>query len=242
MRTSIGSIATVLLVGCGGQENPPTTTPRNRPDAVRSALGFEPLAFKIVDDNLRHDTLLTQVTLDMSDGSFVMVASNVEETFEGLRLYHYRFAVDSAVNMLAVSNPGYDSWTMLPTFFPTDTSSGDMWIIANMGERESWGQKLIRFGSGFADMGFLDVALPERVMEDDTLRLKRRNIGPSMRVSEHNDTAYFRFACDSVFLYDDQAGAYDVVRDAQSVFFTFQRSEGLALWVNGQKRLVNHPA
>lgn len=234
-------IAGVCLVECGTPENA-SANRNDRPKSNITELGFEPLAFNVVDDNLHHDTLLTQVTFDMGDGSFVMVASNVEETFEGLRLYHYRLAADSTVNMLAVSKPGYDSWTMLPTFFPADTSGGDMWILANIGERESWGQKLMRFGSGFADMGFLDAALPERVMEDDTLRLKRRNIGPSMRASEHNDTTYFRFTCDSVFLYDDQAGAYDVVYDAQHVFFTFQRSEGLALWVNGQKRQVKRPA
>ena len=182
------------------------------------------------------------MTFDMGDGSFIMVASNVEETFEGLRMYHYRFAPDSAVDMLATSKPGYDSWTMLPTFFPADTTADAMWILANIGERESWGQKLVRFGSRFEDMGFLDAALPERSVEDDTLRLKRRSIAPSIRVEERNDTTYFRFACDSVFLYDDQAGSYDVVLPAQHVFFTFEPSEGLAIWVNGQKRLVKQPA
>ena len=63
------------------------------------------------------------------------------------------------------------------------------------------------------DMGFMDIALPERVMEDDTLRLKRRNIAPSTRYLERNDTSYFRFACDSVFLYEDFRAAFSPRRN-----------------------------
>ena len=91
-------------------------------------------------------------------------------------------------------------------------------------------------------MGFLDVAYPERVLEDDTLRLKRRGIGPYTRMSEVGDTTVFTFVCDSVFLYDDQAGHADQMVAARTVYFTYHREEGLAIWVNGEKRLVKKPA
>jgi hypothetical protein len=78
-------------------------------------------------------------------------------------------------------------------------------------------------------------------MEDDTLRLKRRNIAPHMRYVEQGDTAVWLFACDSVYLYDDQAGGLDQVLAAQRLRFTFHRNEGLALWVDGKKRLVKKP-
>jgi hypothetical protein len=211
--------------------------------AVASVPGRAPFAFRQFDQNVYHDTLLVQTTFDLGDSSFIMVASNVEETFEGLRLYRYRFKPDRTVEMMAVSAPAYDSWTMLPTFFPTDTLYPDdaLWILANFGEKESWGQKLYWLDWDFNDMGFLDVALPEREMEDDTLRLKRRNIAPHMRYMEQGDTAVWLFACDSVYLYDDQAGGLDQVLAAQRLRYTFHRDEGLALWVDGKKRLVKKP-
>ncbi|MCC7503032.1 MAG: hypothetical protein IT229_10910 [Flavobacteriales bacterium] len=206
--------------------------------------GRAPFPFRQFDQNVTHDTLLVQTTFDLGDSSFIMVASNVEETFEGLRLLRYRFKPDSTVEMMAVSSPAYDSWTMLPTFFPLDTVHPDdaNWVLANFGEKESWGQKLMMLDWDFMDVGFMDVALPERVMEDDTLRLKRRNVAPYMRYEEKGDTAIFHFACDSVYLYDDQAGKLDQVIAAERLRFTFQVDEGLALWMDGRKRLVKKPS
>ncbi len=213
------------------------------PEVEKVVEGTRPMEFQMVDDNIHHDTLLIQVTFDLGDSSFVMVASNVDPTYEGLRLYRYRFAADSAVEMMAISNPAYDSWTLLPTFFPIDTTrpSDALWVLANFGEKESWGQKLMLLDWEFSDQGFMDAALSERVMEDDTLRLKRRNVAPYMHYLEHGDTAVFLFACDSVYLYDDQAGGLDQVLSADRLRYTFHRDEGLALWVDGQKRLVKKP-
>ncbi|MEO8591279.1 MAG: hypothetical protein ABI432_18010 [Flavobacteriales bacterium] len=241
MRSLFGPIAWVCIVGCGAPDQPVADVPQ--PTPLATPLGFAPLEFAQVDDNLHHDTLLIQVTFDMGDGSFVMVASNMEETFEGVRLYRYRLKPDSTADMLAVSSPGYDSWTMLPTFFTDSATSGqDYWILANFGEKESWGQKLLKLNNAFTDLGFLDLALPERVMEDDTLRLKRRNIAPFARYSSNGDTAVFRFACDSVYLYDDQEGHNDVVLPANTVRYTYHPSEGPSLWLNGRKHLLTQPA
>ncbi len=206
--------------------------------------GAAPHEFAQLEDNLQHDTLLIQTTFDLGDSTFVMVASNTAETFEGLRLYRYRFQADSAVELMAVSSPAYDSWTMLPTFFPLDgaTPEDGLWVLANFGEKESWGQKLLWLDREFTDTGFLEVAFPERVMEDDTLRLKRRNIGPYTRVEHRQDSTYFRFACDSVFLYDDQAGLVDHVFPASAVHFTFHWDGGLVLWINGEARALRKPA
>jgi hypothetical protein len=231
-----------LIVGlsaCGGKPSTDRTVQSTEP-----IKGQAPFVFAQVDDNIRHDTLLIQTTFDLGDSTYIMVASNVEETFEGLRLYRYRFfGPDSAFEMMAVSTPAYDSWTMLPTFFGTDsTDTHALWVLANFGEKESWGQKLLWLDWDFTDMGFLEVALPERVMEEDTLRLKRRNIGPFTRVEERQDSTYFRFACDSVFLYDDQAGSVDQVLPSSAVHYTFHRDGGLVLWINGEARALRKPA
>jgi hypothetical protein len=181
--------------------------------------GRGPHPFTQFDQNVYHDTLLVQTSFDLGDGSYVMVASHVEDTFEGLRLVRYAFAADSSVYVRAVSAPGYDSWTLLPSFFPVDSAhvNGPLWVLANMGEKESWGQKVMMLDSTFRDIGFLDMAYPERVMEDDTLRLKRRSIAPYLRLLQRGDTAYWGVACDSVYLYDDLQGHQDVVLAAHRV-------------------------
>ena len=210
------AVATTIvgLVSCGeGSSSVPLSA-----DPTVAVRGAAPHEFAQVEDNLQHDTLLIQTTFDLGDSTYIMVASNVEETFDGLRLYRYRFF-------------GTDS---------TDTHA--LWVLANFGEKESWGQKLLWLDWDFTDMGFLEVALPERVMEDDTLRLKRRNIGPFTRVEERKDSTYFRFACDSVFLYDDQAGQVDQVLPSSAVHFTFHRDGGLVLWINGEARALRRPA
>jgi DNA-binding MarR family transcriptional regulator len=43
--------------------------------------GSAPFAFRAIEDNLRHDTLLIQTTFDLGDSTFVMVASP-EETID----------------------------------------------------------------------------------------------------------------------------------------------------------------
>lgn len=236
-----GNAATEEPASPTGTEDQPSAT-ATRPWIEGSAI--RAVGFPMVDDNLEHDTLLVQVTFDLLDGTYVMVASNRQETFEGLRLYRYRLKAAGTPEMITVSSPAYDSWTMLPTFFSVDTASpaNALWVLANFGEKESWGQKLMWLESGFNDIGFLDVALPERVMEDDTLRLKRRNVAPHVRYSVHGDTSVFSFACDSVFIYDDQQGRMDEVLHASRVRFTFARSEGLALWIDGRKRMIKKPA
>ena len=227
----------LTLVGCEGAAPPSHSAKREVP-------GRSPLELPVIPDHLRHDTLLIQVTLGFPDSSYLMVAGHVEETFDGLRLYRYRFGQDSTVEYMATSAPAYDSWTMLPTCFAIDTlrPADALWVLANFGEKESWGQKVMLLDHAFMDVGFMEVALPERVLEDDTLRLKRRNVAPHMRYSEHGDTAIWLFACDSVFLYDDQAGLMDQVIHASQLRYTYEVTEGLALWVNGRKRTMKKPS
>ncbi|MBL0128789.1 MAG: hypothetical protein IPP83_15335 [Flavobacteriales bacterium] len=234
-RTAPIAVIVVSLCSCiGSTERTITSEPIS---------GAPPIVYHAIEDNIQHDTLLIQTTFDLGDGSFVMVASNIDPSFEGIRLYRYRFTADSSVSMLAISPPAYDSWTMLPTFFGADSMRTDaLWLLANFGERESWGQKLLWMDGAFTDHGFMDVALPERVREDDTLRLKRRNIAPLMRWSERNDTTFFRFACDSVYLYDDQNGGYDRVVPARTIHYTVHPGSGLVLWMDGVPHAVKQPA
>lgn len=196
-----------------------------------------PLPMAVADDNVRHDTLFVQVTFDLGDGTHLMVASHMEERFEGLRLYRYIARADSSAEILATSSPAYDSWTMLPTFFRDPQDSLSLVLLANLGEKESWGQKVLRLGpSGFDDLAFLDVAFPERVREDGTHILKRRNIAPYVRCLPEQDGLRFSFACDSVHLYDDLHGGLDMMVPAERIHYTWTPAEGLTLWYQGKPR------
>ena len=195
-----------------------------------------------MEDNIRHDTLLIQTTYAMGDGTFLMVASNVDPGFEGIRLYRYELLADSNAHLLSYSTGGYDSWTMLPTFFDIPNPPGTYLILANFGERESWGQKLMFMDSTFTDLGFLDVAFPQRITEGDTSFLKRTNVAPYGRLALHNDTAVFTFACDSLYLYDDMAGQNDLLVAANLVRYAYHPETGLVLWYNGQPRPVKLPS
>lgn len=240
-RSATGALLLLgaVLVSCGTRGTQEESQPSEAESPVPGSRAFR---YRAVEDNVRHDTLLIQTTFDLGDGSFVMVASHRDEKFEGLRLYRYRPKADSSAEVIAISSPAYDSWTMLPSFFGSDsTQTSDLRVLANFGERESWGQKLIRLdGGGFHDLGFIDAAIPERVVEDGLAVLKRRPIAPHARLEFVGDSTWIRFACDSVFLYDDQRGGYDLVLPAAKVKY-LSAPEGLSLWVNEVKREVKQP-
>lgn len=225
----------LLITACTG-------TPEEKKAAPTVEHGAGPVVFEALDDNIRHDTLLIQTTFNMGDSTYLMVAGNVEPKFEGIRLYRYQLLPDSNAHVLAYSNGAYDSWTMLPTFFSIPDPPGTYLILANFGERESWGQKLIYMDSTFTDLGFLDVAYPEHITESDSSYLKRTNLAPYGRLALHSDTAVFTFDCDSIFLYDDMAGHNDLIVPAHSIRYTYHPETGLMLWRNGHGRAVKQPS
>jgi hypothetical protein len=197
-----------------------------------------PIPYAEVADNVRHDTLLIQVTFELPGSHFIMVASNMEENFEGLRLYYYTLGPDSSANIKAFSSPAYDSWTMLPTLFADPKDSSRHIILANFGERDSWGQKVMALGEQFTDMGFIDVAYPEYVQEEDTAYRKLRNIAPYTRCFPEGSGLRFEFVCDSLYLYDDLRGGLDRTLPSSAVRYTWDAVTEITLWVNGEARQV----
>ncbi len=224
-------LAIVLLQACSAPETPlhaplPTAT---EPGGV--------VPFAMIEDNVQHDTLLVQVTFDLGAGEFLMVASSVEETYEGLHLYKYTLeGKDHQARINARSSPGYDSWTLLPTFFEDPMQDSAYIVLANVGERNSWGQKVFRMKDRFTDLGFLDVALPEHVTELDSTFMRLRNIGPETRCTADGMGLEFRFVCDSVHLYDDLRGSMDIVVPSSWVRYTWDPEQGMVLWYQGEAR------
>ena len=223
----------LALAACG--EPAPTEVQEPEPT------GQEPLLIPMVEDNVRDDTLVIQVTFDLEDGTHLLVAGNQQETFEGLRLYHYRARPDSTMEVLARSSPGYDSWTMLPTCFRPGPGD-DLLLLANFGERQSWGQKVMRLGpAGFTDLGFLDVALPEHEVLPDTTLLKLGNAGAVARVAGGWDDLRITFTGDSLFLYDDLRGSVDRTLASDRVTYRLRKGR-VFLIVDGEEREVEPPA
>ena len=227
----------LLLGACSSPD-----TQRSPESDTTSGQRWERLDLELVEDNVRHDTLLTQVTFALPGGDFLMVASNVKETFEGLRLYRYEALPDSSARVLAVSPPAYDSWTMLPTVFRSPTDPSTLLILANFGERQSWGQKVLRLDdAGFTALGFLDVALPVRIQEEDTALMKLHGAGSVASASSTSEGWEISFATDSLFLYDDMNGGRDVHLPGASVVYRITADKVL-LVVNGEAREVKPPA
>ena len=236
-RTVLLGWTALLIVGCTS----PAPTDGYQPNADKPARdtshwhgpdALEQIHFPQVADNIQHDTLAIQTTFDLGDGTFVMVAANAEETFEGLRLYRYELLPDSNAKIIAASAPAYDSWTMFPTFFGKPGDSTSYVVLANFGEKQSWGQKMMLLDkSGFSDRGFLEAARPVRVVEPDTAYLKRESIAPSVRWT-HADLRAFEFAGDSVYLYDDGKGGQDYVIAADRLKCQ-QNGNAIQLWIDG---------
>lgn len=194
-----------------------------------------------MDDNVFNDTLYVEVTFDLKDGTHMMVARSQRETFEGLQLMHYKARPDSSAEVIAISTPAYDSWTMLPTFFLPDQRE-DMVLLVNFGERQSWGQKVIGFGKeGFTDIGFMDVAVPVTTEEDEERAYRLENAGPLARVTGNAKDLRITFATDSLFLYDDLRGGTELILPASRVEYRI-RSGRVFLAIDGKEVEVVRPA
>jgi hypothetical protein len=207
--------------------------------AVNDATTGGPLMYPQVDDNVRHDTLLVHTTFDLGDGTFVMVAEHIEGRRAGLRLYRYRTRADSSAEVIAVSSPGYDSETLFPMFFRHPADSNAWLVLANLGERESWGQKVFTLDQrGFTDQGFLDVAMPVVVDHGGGAEKRLMSIAGHARCSAVKDGVRITFACDKVHLYDDQRGKLDLEYAGHSVWYIIPAEGKAVLWVEGREHSI----
>lgn len=215
MKRTWPLILLIGAIGCGPTPAPPKGTP-----AVAADTGavWKRVEFPTVADNVRNDTLLVQVSFDLGDGTYMMVASNVQENRDGLRLVHYRPTADSAAQVIASSKPGYDSFTLYPTFFTTGRAEDGLLILANMGEKQSWGQDVFWLHDGhFADLGFLDAAERGWRTYADSLQQWRTSIAERAIVRGGNGQFEIAFSGDSLQLYDDQRGHLEVMYPTAAV-------------------------
>ena len=253
MKNWIVPIVTLIgVVGCGEKTDPQDRSEVPEVKVERPLTeGGSPTAFEQLDDNIKHDTLLIQTTFDLEDGTYLMIAShklseeklNEGDREAGLRLYHYRTMPDSTYEIIARSSSANDSWTMFPTFFPDPIEEGSMIILANFGERNSWGQKVIRFNAeGFRDLGYLNVAKIERQGEGEEMELKHRNIAPDTRITREADQLVISFELDELILFDDLRGVLDRPIEAGRVQYRWSEAEGMVLYIDGTARHEEKPS
>lgn len=232
-RGTIILAAAILLSACGGGGTPATPATPIGSDTTALLPVWNKLDLPILPDNVRHDTLLVHTTYDLGDGLFLMAAQNNNYNKEGIRLYLYRPKADSSAEILAWSKPGYDSETMLPTFFTDGNKSDGLIIIANMGERQSWGQEAFWLKDNvIKSLGFIDVAVREWKTVDDSTYQFRTSIAPRTSVHGANGVFEFSFNGDSLQLYDDLQGRSEVMLPASAVRYRFEN--GWTLWLNGK--------
>ena len=233
-RTLIGSVIVLLAIGCGGGEEGSTaTTTGPGPDTSSTLPAWKVLDLPILPDNVRHDTLLVHTTYDLGEGFFLMAAQNNNYNKEGIRLYLYRPNADSSAEILAWSKPGYDSETMLPTFFTDGNKADGLVIIANMGERQSWGQEAFWLkDQRIQSLGFIDLAVREWKTVDDSTYQFRTSIAPRTSVRGANGVFEFSFTGDSLQLYDDLQGHSEVMLPASAMRYRYDG--GWTLWINGK--------
>ena len=239
MKCLLAIVVVIALISCNTGTSPGETT--GMTESTTAGPLWKLLDLPGLDDNVKHDTLLIQTTFDLGDGTFIMVASNKEETREGVRLCLYSPLADSSAEVIAFSKPGYDSETMLPTFFSTGKKEDGLILLANMGERESWGQEAFWLKDHtFNSLGFLDVAQRDWKTIDDSTFQWRTNIGPRAIVNGMNGNFSIRFSGDSLQQSDDLQGHQEVVLPTGSL--RYQCSEGKAtLMINGVAVVANGP-
>jgi len=233
-------LAAATLAACSSPEQPKSARGNAALDsAFADAKTYKLLDLPNLDDNVHNDTLLIYTTHAMGNGLFVMAARNVEDTREGLRLYLYRPRPDSSADVLAVSKPAYDSYTMLPTYFTTGDTADGIIILANYGERESWGQNVFLLKDDqFKDLGWLDVAERGWKTQDDSTFQWRDNIAPQVKVKGEDGRFAFTFKGDSVQLYDDLQGHKEVMLPTDHIAYHYDGTQ-MVLMVDGEERIAD---
>lgn len=242
MRTAPFIAMALLLGACGETTDPVVHTEPSTIDTAALGASWRRLDLPLLPDNVRHDTLLVHTTQDLGDGRFLMAAQNNNYNREGIRLYIYRPLPDSSAGIIAWSRPGYDSETMFPVLFTTGRKEDGLIILANMGERQSWGQEAFWLvGDTLRSLGFIDMAVREwRTMDDSTYQF-RTSIAPRTSVHGGDGNFTFTFTGDSVQVYDDQRGGSEVMLQAARVWYRY--TDGLwRLVVDGDEREVSRPA
>ena len=186
---------------------------------------YERIALMPIEDHFELDSILIHNTYELSEGHFMMVSRASEDSFIGLQMHLYTL-MDSLPIVSASSTPAYDSWIYLPTFF-VSSDRQDTLLLAEIGERESWGARLLRIHDGvFVDLGFIDIALRDHKfdeeLETDVMFLK--SVASNTSIKANGEGLIVSFGPEPLHIYDDQLGNADTLYPADQVIYEFSDS------------------
>ena len=213
------------FIACGEEPVTDEETTEKEPSSGVLDGTYERIALMPIEDHFELDSILIHNTYELSIGHFMMVARATEESFTGLQMHLYTLK-DSLPIISASSTPAYDSWIYLPTFFVSPDQQ-DTLLLAEIGERESWGARLLRIEDGvFEDLGFIDIALRDKKfdeeLEKDVMFLK--SVASNTSIREIGEDLIVSFGPEPLHIYDDQLGNSDTLYPADHVIYEFSDS------------------
>lgn len=179
-----------------------------------------------VDLDPGNDSLWYHLVLDIPGDAHLAVAQPLQESNRrGVRMQLLLADTDTSFRALTESSPGYDSAMLFPTFFVD--AHGRHIILADTGERESWGQKVYLLDQGvFTDLGFIDVGLPMQGPDnaDADADIIPKNIAPVVRLDlDGKGGIDFRFETEEIILFDDTQGHLDTLVRAKDYLYNLSK-------------------
>jgi|GEM_PF-6889520 len=184
---------------------------------------FERIDFPEVDVDPGNDSLWYHLVLDIPGDKWLAVAQPTNENNRrGIRMQLMSMNVDSTFSVHTESSPGYDSAKLFPTFFKD--AQGRLIILADTGERQSWGQKVYLLNNErFEDLGFLDVGTVAYTEEDGQQILAPTTIAERVTIEQTKKGLEFRFSGKDLVLFDDGKGNLDTIIDASSICYRLNK-------------------
>ncbi len=166
---------------------------------------LELVTFEELDLDPGNDSLWYHLVIDIPGQQHLAIAQATAETNRnGIRMQLLTMNADSTFSCNAESSPGYDSSKMFPTFYQNKT--GQLLILCDTGERDSWGQKIYLLDNGrFYDIGFIDAGTVHYTENSDSgeMELSPKTIASNVKISHDFDGIRFDFDTEEFILFDD---------------------------------------
>jgi len=207
---SLSSLFTLVLLSCGG----PTGQEALEAEKRSSIVGpFTPVSYTELELDPGNDSLWYHLVLDIPGDLDFAIAQPTEETNRfGIRFQLLDNKADGTFECKGESSPAYDSAKLFPTFFKNQ--AGQHIILADTGEKVSWGQKVYLLDNGtFYDLGFIDMGTVDYAtnLESDSLELSPQSIAPRLKIEDSKKGLEFRVDGETMVLYDNGKGKLNQV-------------------------------
>lgn len=183
---------------------------------------FKSVIYEELDLDPGNDSLWYHLVIDIPGDLHLAVAQPTsDDNRRGVRFQLLKEGQDSTFHCETESSPGFDSAKLYPSFFSNDM--GQHIILADTGERDSWGQKVyLLVENKFYDLGFIDVGSVNYDEDQETLEqsLSPQSIAKNVTISSDANGYRFTFDLEEFVLYDDQKGNLNqIVPSSQWSYF-----------------------